>query len=358
MNLRLEKRQKATQIHQIAAILFAFLCALGVSGLLIASAGVDIRDALTAFGRGAFGNQRAIAETLVHTTPLILTGLATVVAFRAKVWNIGAEGQLVAGAMAATWVSLHVASLPTLLHALLVFLVAMAAGSLWGGIAGLLKARYQADEIIVTIMMNFVITYLLSYLLANQWRDPTGFYQQTAALPVQAHLPLLITPSRLHSGFAVALLAAIIVHILLTQTVLGYEIRVMGLNAVAARYKGIDVVRTMLLVMLISGGLAGLAGGIEVAGLHHRLRLDIASGLGFTGIIIALLGRLNALGVILAALFFGVLTSGIVTMQITAGVPAALVNAIQGIVLIFLLIADALARYRIVWRSFHEGHHD
>jgi simple sugar transport system permease protein len=215
-----------------------------------------------------------------------------------------------------------------------------------GGIPAF-KARYGVNEIIVTVMMNFIILLVLSYLLSSAWQDPKSYFYQTAQMPEVSYFPKLFAKGRLHLGFVLALLTAVFVWVLLWKTTLGYEIRAIGINAVAARYKGIDVARTTVILMAISGAIAAMGGASEVSGVHHRLRLDISIGYGFTGIIIALLGRLHPVGVVLAAIFFGALVNGALAMQIATGVPVALVNAIQGITLIFLLTADVLARYQI-----------
>jgi ABC-type uncharacterized transport system permease subunit len=329
------------------SILVALLAAFIVSSLLIASAGANIVEAWSALVKGAFGSRNAIVETLTQATPLIFTGLAVTVAFRGRVWNIGAEGQFFAGAMAAYWVGSRLEGLPPVLLILMIIVAGCLAGAVWGGIAGFLKARYGTNEIIVTVMMNFLIALVLSYLLSEAWRDPQSYFYQTALIPESAFFPKLLSRGRLHLGFLLSLATAVVVWLLLWKTVLGYEIRAMGINPTASSYKGISIARTTVLVMAISGAIAALGGASEVAGLHHRLRLDISTGYGFTGIIIALLGRLHPAGVIIASIFFGALVNGSLAMQIATGVPVALVGAIQGITLIFLLTAEVLARYRI-----------
>lgn len=350
---RLEKRPDPSRAMQAAAIVLALATASAVSSLLIYSAKTDVIEALAAMVRGAFGNRAAAYETLVQATPFIFTGLAVTVAFRARIWNIGAEGQFFAGAMAAYWTSMQFGGLPTVALILLILVAAWIAGGIWGGIPGFLKARYGANEIIVTVMMNFIIALILSYLLSSAWQDPKQYFYQTALVPESSYFPKLVAKGRLHLGFVLALLTAAFVYLLLWKTTLGYEIRAIGNNPTAARYKGISVARTTVLVMAISGAIAAMGGASELGGIHHRLRLDISIGYGFTGIIIALLGRLHPLGVIIAAIFFGALVNGALAMQIATGVPVALVNAIQGITLIFLLTADVLARYRIRRVSRH-----
>jgi simple sugar transport system permease protein len=344
---RLERRPVSTPASQATGLALGLLGAFVTSALLILSAGASLPVALAAFWQGAFGDWEAIAETLVQSTPLIFTGLAVTVAFRCRVWNIGAEGQFFAGAMAAVWVGLTFGDLPPAVLFILTILGSFLAGAAWGLVPGWLRARYRTNEVVVTVMMNYIIQYILSYLLSGPWRDPNSFFLQTAATPESAYFPRLLAGTRLHAGFALALLAAGLIYILLWKTVLGYEIRAVGNNTWAARYKGINVTLVIVLVMAISGGLAGLAGGSEVAGLHHRLRLDISTGYGFTGIIIALLARLNPVAAILAAVFFGAVVNGSTGMQIVTGVPVALVYAVQGLTLIFVLASDTLSRYQV-----------
>lgn len=344
---RLERRATVSPAGQVAGMAVGLLCAFAVSALLVISAGASLPQSLAAFYQGAFGDWEAIAETLVQATPLIFTGLAVTVAFRSRVWNIGAEGQFFAGAMAAVWIGLKFGNLPPAVLIALIVAGSALAGAAWGVIPGWLKARYHTNEVVVTVMMNYIIQYILSYLLSGAWRDPNSFFLQTDDIAPAAYFPRLFPGTRLHAGFALALLAAVLVYVLLWKTVLGYEIRAFGINTWASRYKGINTTLVVVLVMMISGGLAGLAGGSELAGLHHRLRLDISTGYGFTGILIALLARLNPFGVILAAVFFGALVNGSTGMQIVTGVPVALVYAVQGLTLIFVLAADTFSRYQL-----------
>jgi simple sugar transport system permease protein len=343
---QIEIRKDTGFLSQAIAILAALLAATGISALLILSSGADVGLALKSLYRGAFGDGAALLETLVQSTPLIFTGLAMMVAFRSRVWNIGAEGQFFAGAMAATWISLNLSSLPKPVLLTGVILGSMLAGALWASVPAVLKARFGASEIIVTVMMNYVIQYLLSYLLSSSWREPGSFFLQTARFAQVSYFPRFFS-SRLHLGFFLALFFAILMYVLLWKTPLGYEIRAIGNNPTASKYKGINLNRTMVLVMMLSGAIAGLAGGSELAGIQHRLRLDISTGYGYTGIIIALLGRLHPVGVILAAVFFGGLINGSTSMQITTGVPVALVYSVQGIVLVCLLTADVFSHYRL-----------
>ena len=347
-NWRFEKRLNVGWKSEAVTLVIAILVAVGISSLLIVAAEKSVWDAYKALIQGAIGSRRSILESLVQATPLILTGLAAAVAFRARVWNIGGEGQFFAGAMGAWWVADALGeSLPQFLTLPIIIIFGAVAGALWGGIAGFLRARYGTNEIIVTVMMNFIILFILSWLLGGPWRSPDTFYFQTERMPELSWLPRFFEDSRLHWGFGIAIIAAIAVYVLKWKTPLGFEIRGLGVNEVAAKFKGISIPRTTIVVMLISGALAGLAGVSEVGGIHHRLQLDISIGYGFTGIIIALIGRLHPAGVVAAAIAFGALINGATFMQISTGTPSALVDVIQGLVLITVLVGSVVVRYRI-----------
>jgi general nucleoside transport system permease protein len=347
LNFKIEKRPALSRVDRMLALILALAISLGASAVLIALAGANLEEAFKAMFGGAFGGWRPTSETLVKATPLIFTGLAAAVAFRGRVWNIGAEGQLIVGAMAAFWASSIFKSLPPVAQLPLIILFAFLGGVVYGLIAGSLKVWFKVDEIISTVLLNYIAINILSFLLTDTWRDPKSFYQQSALIPEAVHLPILISNSRLSVGFILAVFAAVIIYFILQKTTLGYEIRAIGLNPVAARFQGIVVSKTILLIMLISGGLAGLAGGVDLFSVQYRLRLDLSVGYGFTGIIVAMLAGLNPLGVVPAAIFFGALINGSTRMQITTGIPSAVVSAIQGIVLLTLLATTIITNYRV-----------
>ena len=344
---RLEKREHVNRFWQVVMTLFALFIALVITGVLIISSGADFGKAISGLISGAFGSWKAILETLVKATPLILTSLAVTLAFRGNIMNIGAEGQLFCGAMAGYWVAANFSAMNPVLHVILIVVGGFIGGAICGLIPGILKGWLKVDETIVTVMMNYIVQYLLSFLLSGVWQAPGEHYYLSSPVPEAVYYPYIFQNSRLHIGFLFAIVAAIAVYVILQKTRLGYEIRAIGLNPVAARFKGINVSRVIIITMLISGGIAGLAGVGEVVGLHHRLRMDISSGYGFTGIIIALLGGLNPFAVIIASIFMGGLINGSNSMQIFSHVPSALVDAMQAIVLICLLAFQVLANYRI-----------
>ncbi|MDR3476268.1 MAG: ABC transporter permease [Devosia sp.] len=335
----------------IGAYILAILAGLMVSALLVAMSGTDVGAALQSLLVGAVGSPSAIVSSLGSATPLIFTGLATVIAYRAEVWSVGQEGQVLAGAMLAYQASLVLAGAPPAVIVLAALAAGMVGGALLGGLAALLKARFGVNEIVSTVMLNYVVGYLLSYLIGGgPWAATGGTvtYLQTPRLPQDAWLPLLAPDSKLHVGLLVGLALVGTIQLMLKRTALGYEIRAMGANAVALGQRGTNTVRTVLLVMLLSGGIAGLAGVGELFGVAHRLRLETVSGLGFSGIIIGMVGNLTPMGTLLAALFFGALQSGALYMNVSTNVPGALVPAMQGIILLFCLVAGVVAQFELV----------
>lgn len=345
---KIERRLETTLAQEALAIATGVLVAIASCAILISIAGSDVSESYRALVRGAFGTKNAALETLVQATPLIFTGLAAAFAFRAKVWNIGGEGQLFAGAMGAFFASdLLSGSLPKFPLLVIVMIFAAISGALWAGIAAVLRTRFGVNEIIATVMLNFVIVNVLSFLLSDWWQDPASFYYQSGRMPDVAALPRIVSGSRLHLGFVIALVLAALVWFVVERTSLGYEIRSIGVNDRVAQYGGIRSTRIILLTMLISGAIAGLAGGSELTGIHLRLQLDISADLGFTGIIIALVARLRSFGIVIAAIAAGALTNGATTMQLSTGVPAALVDVLKGLALVFVLIAAVAVNYRI-----------
>ena len=344
---RLARRPVVGPRQQVQALALALVGAALVSALLLRVANADPVAGFVALYQGSFGSWPVAVESLVKAIPLILTGLGTTVAFRGRVWNIGQEGQLYAGAITAYWAYVTFPSLPRLPLILLILTFAMVGGALWGLVAGIIRVKAHVDEIITTIMLNYIVVYILSLLLSGVWRDPTSYYQQSPTVGASAQFPALIDGTRLHIGFAVGLIAAIAIYVLIEKTPLGYELRALGLNPTAAGFQGIHVARTILVLMLVSGSLAGLAGAGELFGNHYRLKAGISLGFGYMGIIIAMLAGLEPLAIVPAAIFFGGLVNGSYMLQIATGVPAALVSAIQAITLLFLLGGRAAVSYQI-----------
>lgn len=347
MGIEFVKREGTSIKSELFAILVAMVGALLVSTALIISAGQQPSAAFSALLSGAFGDSRAISETLIKATPLIFTGLAATLAFRGKIWNIGAEGQLFAGAILAYAVSAALEGAPKVPALAAVILASFLGGLILGLIPAVLKSWFEVDEIISTVLLNYIVTFVVSYLISGPWRDPSSYYMQTRTIPEATMLPHLFSGVRLHAGFILALLCSVGGYLLIQRTPLGYEIRAVGSNQEAAKFKGIGVHKLLMTVLMISGGVAGFAGLSQLNGVIFRLRLDMSSGYGFSGIIIAMLANLNPLGVVPAAILFGGLFNGATRMQVITGLPIALVSAIQGIVLLFLLAGRVLSQYKI-----------
>lgn len=365
MGLRLEKRMEPSRAANILVPILSVVLALLAGAVLLMLAGVSPLETYRAMLEGAFGSTYAISETLVRATPLMLTGLAVSIAFRMLFWNIGAEGQLAMGAFAAAGVALFlpqaVPGLPGWTLLPLMALAAFAAGAAWGLIPASLKAFLGVNEIITTLMLNYVAILWIQYLYYGPWKDPKGFgFPGTAPFPEAGWLPRLkdtpwlpqlIDTGRVHYGLGLAILAAILIWIVLDRTRWGYEIKVIGENPRAARYAGISIVRNILLVMILSGGLAGLAGFSQVSAVSHRLQQGIVIGDGYTAIIVAWLAGLNPFGVLLVALLLAGLFVGGDQIQITMGLPASVALVLQGAILFFVLGGNFFTQYRIRWVS-------
>jgi general nucleoside transport system permease protein len=335
------------------AILVPFLAvvtAMIIGGLVIAGAGGNPFEAYLGMFEGAFGSANALSETTVWATPYIFAGLAVALAFKGGLFNIGAEGQLALGAVAAAWVGyapgLAGISIPPIIHLPLVFLAGIVAGGLWGAIPGWLKARTGGHEVINTIMMNYIALNTVSFLLNGPMKDPDplNVIARTPLIADGVRLPTIFAGYRLHWGFVLALLVAVLVWWLLWKTTLGFEIRTAGANPDAAKYAGINVARTIVLSMTFSGILAGMAGLIEVTALNYRHELGFSQGYGFDAIAIALLGKSHPAGVVLAAILFAAMRNGATRMQFLTQIPVDVISVIQALILLFVA-ADAIVRY-------------
>lgn len=317
--------------------LIAILVALLVGAGLIALLGSSPLTAYAALLEGAAGSLNSIAETLLKAIPLTLAGIGVSIAFRANVFNVGAEGQLYIGAMTAAWIGLLLGNQPWFIVLPAMLLAAMIAGALWAGIAGVLKVTLGASELINTIMLNYVAIFLVGYLLHGPLQDPGSPLGQTARLTEAARLDRILPGTRLHSGLYIAVAVIIVVYILLWHTVWGFQIRAAGHNAEAARSAGINTRWTILSSLLLSGALAGLAGFSEVAGVQRRMIENISPGYGYTAIVVALLGRTNPPAVFIAAILFAGLQVGASTMESAVGVPSSIATIIQYLVVLLLM---------------------
>jgi len=312
-----------------------------IGALMLVILKVDPIAAYAAMVNGAIGSVSGVTQSLVKATPLLLVGLGICIAFRANVINIGGEGQIILGAIAATWFPLTFNTWPGWILIPISLTLGFLAGAVWGFVPGILKARLRVNEILSTIMMNSIALQFMYLLIRGPMMDPAGiaagtFLAQSARIPQQATLPRLIPQTLLHAGAILAVVLAVLVYFFLWRTTIGYRIRAVGLNPDASRYSGINVPFYQAFSMTLAGGFAGLAGAIEVMGVQHRLLDGITGGYGFTGIVAALLGSLHPLGLIPASILFGGLLVGANEMQRTVQVPSSLITAILGLVVLFV----------------------
>jgi len=353
--------RKAPQTDWISRLIdallpvFATLAALGVGAVMLLFLKVNPIEAYAALWEGAFGSPNALAETLTKATPLLLVALGICISFRGGVINIGGEGQMILGALTATWLGLTFTDWPWWVLIPLAMLFGFLGGAVWGGIPGVLKAYFNVNEILSTVMMNAIAVQLMNFLLRGPMIDPSqaelaSKIPQTARLIEVLHLARL-APTRLHSGALIAVILAILVYFLLWRTIHGYRIRAVGQNPDASRYAGINVKRYIVLSLLLGGAFAGLAGAIQVYGVNYRMITDGSSSgftgnAGFNGIVVALFGQLHPIWSIPASVLFGALLVGANSMQRVVQVPSAFVTALNGLVVVFVVSSEFIRRRR------------
>lgn len=352
--LRIERTPAPLWVRPLIPVLAA-LITFTLTAVLIVLAKANPLEAYFYFLIAPLSSRVSAIEVLVKSTPLLLTGAAVTFAFSAGYWNIGAEGQLYAGAIAAAWMGTLLEGFPQPLGVLLMLLSGFIAGVLWALPPALLKVKLAVDEVVTTLLLNSVILFIVSYLLNGPWRDPVSGWPQSPEIAASAMLPKLLPRARLHLGFVIGVLVIGVLWFVLSRTTFGLKMRATGLGMQAARFAGVKVDRTLLLSALISGGIAGLAGVSEVAGIHFHLIDAISPGYGYTGIIIAMLGGLNPLGVGVAALFIGLLSTGGQSVSRALGVPAYLGDVVQAVLLLVTLGAFILQNYRIRWLKASEA---
>lgn len=348
--IKFEKRLSVPPVLYLIVPVVSVILVLLLGGLFLAVLGYSPIEVYEILLNGAFGNTYNFTETIVHAIPLMLTGLGVSLAFKMGLWNIGAEGQLYFGAFMASGVALFFHDLPTPLMLTLVLTAGFLGGALWGFVPAALKVFLGVNETLTTLLLNYVAILWVDYFIFGPWKDPKGFLPYSKVFPQSAMLPVY-PGTRIHAGLVIAILAAIILWIIIWKTTWGYEIRLIGENTQVARAAGINIAKNMLLVMIISGGLAGLAGMGEVCGIIGRLQHNISPGYGYTAIIIAWLSRLNPLVILLVAIIFGGLNNGGYALQMV-GLPESTVTMLQGAILLFVLGGDILTQYRI---KIHRG---
>ncbi|MEW6398467.1 MAG: ABC transporter permease [Bacillota bacterium] len=346
MGLRLERRLDVPRALVWTMPLLSVVLALLAGALFLHLTGSDPGEVYGMMLRGAFGSRYGTTETVVKAIPLMLCGLGVGIAFRMLLWNIGAEGQLYLGAFGATWVCMSFPGWPSYLLLPAMVTAGCLAGGLWALLAALPRAYLKTNEVITTLMLNYVAILWVSYLVHGPWRDPAGLnFPLTPPFPRSAWLPTF-SGTRIHVGLIIAVVVAALLSLVLWRTRWGYEVRVIGESARAARYAGMNVERNILLVMFLSGALAGLAGMCEVSGVIHRLQHQVSPGYGYSAIIVAWLGRLNPWAILVVAVLFGALLVGGYAVQL-AGIPAAVAYMLQGAILFFVLAGEFFTRYRV-----------
>lgn len=347
--MRFERRARRPTALVLATPLIAVAVALTISGGLIALAGAPVFEAYGRIFIGAFGSRLAATETLTRAVPLILTGLAAAVAFRARLWNIGAEGQFYMGAIAVAAVSAGpLAGVPAIVQIPVLFIVGAVAGMVLLLVPLWLRLRFAVDEVVTTLLLNFVAILFVSMLIDGVLKDPMGFgWPQSVPVDDNATLPALVARSRLHIGLIVALVLAFVIHFVQGRTVFGMQSRAAGLNPSGAVFAGVPLGRTLVKVAMISGGLAGLAGACEVMGVMGYVTTSLSPGYGYSGIVVAMLANLHPLGVVLAAVFAAAMFVGADAMSRALSVPSYIADVTVALSLLSMLVAIFFTQYRV-----------
>lgn len=348
ITFRLEEREHRSLRRQFITPFIAVFIALLISSFFILLAGVNPLNSYKELFIGSFGSKNAVAETLSRATPIILTGLAASIAFRARFWNIGAEGQLYAGALAVTFFGTGIIELPAIIMIPFLFIVGAIAGGLLLLPLVLLKIYYKVDEVVTTLLTNFIVILLVSYLLEGPWKDPMSLgWPQGASVIDQGILPQILSKTRLHLGFIFSIIFAILIWIVLSKHLIGYKIKAVGFNSSAASHSGIPVLKTIFIVALLSGGMAGMAGVTETAGLKGYLTLDLSPGFGYAGIAVAMLAGLHPIGVIASGIFLASIYVGADAMSRSMNVPTYLADVIVAITILCVLMSLVINQYKL-----------
>ncbi len=345
--MRLERRESVPLALVATAPLVAIFAALVLAAGLIGAAGVNPLTAYAEMLRGALGSRLSITEMLTRATPLILTGLAAAVAFRARLWNIGGEGQFYVGALTTAWIG-HSLGLPGPIGIAVLMVCGMAAGALLLAGPAFLRLRFGVDEVVTTLLLNFIVILFVGLMIEGPLRDPLAFgWPQSVPVDGDYRLPDLVPRTRLHIGLLIAIAAAGVIWLVLTRTVFGVETRAAGLNARAAAFAGISLPRTIMGVALVSGALAGLAGAVEVMGVTGGVTTTMSPGFGYAGIVVAMLAALHPAGVVAAAIFVATVFVGADAMSRATGVPSFIADVIVALSLLTMLVALLFTTYRL-----------
>lgn len=347
ISFRIVKREPLPGWAKLLIPLAAIFATMILSAIPIMIAGGNLWKSYFYLFKGALGTRFNFLETCVKASPLIFTGLAVAFAFRARFWNIGAEGQLLAGALMAAWIGIYFTWVPPILMLPLVIAAGFLAGGAWAALPAILKTKLKVDDVVSTLLLNYVMLHIMGALLFGPLQQPASSWPRSSEIMEAAKYPMLIFRSRFHLGIPLAIIAVAVIWFINKKTVFGYQSRAVGVNIKAAHFGGINTTSVILKTAIISGGLAGMAGVGELCAIQQRLILDISPGYGYAGIVIAMLGNLHPVGVLLSAFFFSVIIVGAQTMSRMTGVPSYIAEVIQGMALMIMLVFLLLTEYKI-----------
>lgn len=347
IRFKIEKRKPLAGWAKIVIPIAAIMVTLILSAIPILIAGGHLWKSYFYLFYGALGTRFNLLETFVKASPLLMTGLAVAFAFRAKFWNIGAEGQLLAGALVATVLGVSMGGFPHALVLPIIIIAGFLAGGIWASIPAILKTKLKVDDVVSTLLLNYVMIHIMGALLFGPLQQPGSSWPRSSAIVEAAYYPILMTRSRFHMGILIAFLAVLVIWFINKKTTFGYQSKAVGVNVRAAHFGGINTTSVILWTALISGGLAGLAGVGELCAIQYRLIMDISPGYGYSGIVIAMLGNLHPVGVLFSSLFFSVIIVGAQTMSRMTGVPTYIAEVIQGMALMVMLIFLLFTEYKL-----------
>ncbi|MGI6751953.1 MAG: ABC transporter permease [Anaerovoracaceae bacterium] len=345
MGIRITKRGDLKKINEHIIRVLAIVLSLIFSGAILLVFGLNPFHVFRAIIDGALGTELRIQQTIVKAVPLVITSLGIMIAFKMKFWNIGGEGQILMGALAASYMALNFGYLPKPIMLLIMMVTAIVLGGFWAFIPAFFKARWGTNETIFTLMMNYVAIKYVTYLQYGPWRDPNaGGFPRTRPFPENSLLPSLFG---IHIGWVIALVSVALIYFFMNHTKKGYEIAVVGESVETARYAGMNIRRIIVVAMLVSGGMCGLAGMIQVSAIEKTLVASVSGGYGFTAIITAWLSRLNAIAVLFVCIAFAMLIQGGAYIQLALQVPSSVANIVQGVILFFVLGSEFFLQYKV-----------
>lgn len=347
MKITVEKRLLPSRRLNIAAPVISILVALLISAVPIYEGGVNPLNGYAQLLYGALGNKLALTETFVLFAPLLLCGLAVALAFTCKFWNIGADGQLYSGGLVGSLFAVYASSVPSFIAIPVMLALGFLGGAAWAAIPAILKVKLKVDDVVTTLLGNWVMTYAVAAILFGPWKNPVTGWPESPIISATTKYPILVPGSRFHFGIILALLVAVVFYVIIRKTKWGYELLGIGGNPTASYAAGINVSRQFILAAIVSGGIAGLAGIGQVAGIEFHMKTDLSPGYGYTGVVIAMAGGLSPIGVVLASFLIAIIVQGTQAMHRATGVPWALAEAIQGIILLCLLVGIFFTKYRL-----------